>query len=57
MFWIKPEFATPDHQSAGFDSEGLLVMEILLSSDGCLGTHSRNLSIAYCNPWMTESKH
>ena len=32
-FGIKSEFATSDHQSAGFDSEGLLVMENLLSSD------------------------
>jgi hypothetical protein len=33
-FGIKPEVARSDHQSAGFDSEGLLVMESLLSSDG-----------------------
>ena len=33
-FGIKPEFATSEHQSEGFDSEGLLVMESLLSSDG-----------------------
>jgi hypothetical protein len=33
-FGIKPEFATSDHQNAGVDSEGLLVMESLLSSDG-----------------------